>query len=31
MNVMGRIFKDKKSGVIIESGLCLLLEVVRIF
>jgi aspartyl aminopeptidase len=31
MNVMGRMFKDEKNGVIIESNLRLLLEVMPIF
>jgi hypothetical protein len=31
MNVIGRMFKDKKNEVTIESNLCFLLEVVRIF
>jgi hypothetical protein len=31
MNVMGRMFKDKKYRVIIESNLHLLLEVMQAF
>jgi hypothetical protein len=30
MNVTGRMFKDEKNGVIIESSLRLLLEVVHV-
>jgi hypothetical protein len=31
MNVMGRMFKDEKNGVTIQSSLCLLLEVECVF
>jgi hypothetical protein len=31
MNAIGGMFKDKKNRVIVESNLCLLLEVVCIF
>jgi hypothetical protein len=31
MNVMGRMFKDEKNGVIVESNLRLLLEIMPIF
>jgi hypothetical protein len=31
MNVTSKMFKDEKKGVIVKSGLCLLVEVVHTF